>query len=88
MQCAGFAPHVRSLLLRWVDFARTREGWGAGVLSARAASRTQSRQLRAELLLIRCCHRLWIHRVVRGSGRALGQLKHEKLFDGFQYPFR
>ena len=86
VQCAGFLPLVRSLVLRWVDFARAREAWGSGVLVARAAPRIQSRQLRAELLKTRCCHRLSIHRVARWTGRALGQLKHEKLFDGVQLP--
>ena len=87
-QCAGFLPLVRSLVLRWVDFSRAREAWGSGVLVARAAPRIQSRQLRAELLKTRCCHRLLIHRVARGTGRALGQLKYEKHVDGVQYPFR
>ena len=67
VQCAGFLPLVRSLVLRWVDFARAREAWCSGVLVARAAPRIQSRQLRVELLKARCCHRLSIHRVARGT---------------------
>ena len=57
---------------------------GLGVSLARAAPRIQSRQLRAELLKARCCHRLSIHRVARGTGRALGLVQHEKHFDGVQ----